>query len=61
MVNASRELENSLGDGIKRIEKNEIETIIVQRRAVRAKKNLVKGTIIQENDLEFLRPCEIEY
>ena len=31
MVNASRELENSLGDGIKRIEKNEIETIIVQR------------------------------
>ena len=36
MVDATRNLEKTLGDGVKRIEKNEIKSIIVQRRSMRA-------------------------
>ena len=34
MVNATRIMESSLGDGIKRVEKNEIKSKIVQRRGL---------------------------
>ena len=54
---ASRNLENSMGDGIKKIENNEKESVIVQRRSIRASRNLKKGTIIKKKDLVFLRPC----
>ena len=57
MIVASRNLENSMGDGIKKIEKNEKESVIVQRRSIRASRNLKKGTIIKKKDLVFLRPC----
>jgi sialic acid synthase SpsE len=57
MVNQTRVLEKSLGDGIKKIENNEIESSIVQRRSIRAKKNLKKGTKINKNHLVYLRPC----
>ncbi len=57
MVNSVRELELSLGDGIKRLEKNENETVIIQRRALRLKRNMKCGEIITSNDLVALRPC----
>ena len=57
MVDKSRELERALGDGIKKIEKNEAKTVIVQRRSIRAKINLKKGKVIKKEDLVFLRPC----
>jgi sialic acid synthase SpsE len=57
MVDRTRELENSLGLEIKRVEANEKETVVLQRRAIRAKKLLVAGSMIHEDDLEFLRPC----
>jgi sialic acid synthase SpsE len=57
MVDASRELEAALGDGVKRIEANEQDTIVVQRRALRAKIPLPAGTVLAESDLEALRPC----
>lgn len=57
MVDRTRELELSLGDGIKRVEGNELNTVIVQRRAVRAARNLKPGNIISEDDLKYLRPC----
>ena len=60
MVNRTRELELALGDGIKRIEKNEESTVIVQRRAIRAKIPLSKGAILKEDDVIFLRPCTSE-
>lgn len=60
MVEASRELEESLGDGKKKIEKNELETIILQRRAIRSKKLIKKGQIISMNNLIFLRPCPLD-
>lgn len=60
MVDRTRELELSLGAEIKRVEKNEQETVIVQRRAIRVKKDLEVGHVITENDLEFLRPCPVD-
>lgn len=56
MVDRTRELELSLGDGIKRIEKNEEKTAIVQRRSLRAKRNINTGEIINKKNLESLRP-----
>lgn len=57
MVERTRELELALGDGCKRIEGNEQETVIVQRRAVRAKYTLEAGTILADDMLEELRPA----
>ena len=57
MVNRTRELENALGSSTKRVEFNEKETVILQRRSIRTKKDLVIGDQIHENDIEFLRPC----
>ena len=57
MVVATRELEAALGVGIKRVEQNEKETVILQRRSIRVRSNLSAGHIIQASDLECLRPC----
>lgn len=57
MVEETRKLERALGNGKKKIEKNELTTVIVQRRSIRAGRSLPKGTIIKENMLSYLRPC----
>jgi sialic acid synthase SpsE len=57
MVDRTRELEGSLGLEIKKVEDNELETVVLQRRSIRAKKDLVSGSVIRRDDLEFLRPC----
>jgi len=57
MVDRTRELENSLGIEIKKVEDNEKETVILQRRAIRAKKDLMAGGVVIKENLEFLRPC----
>jgi len=57
MVVATRELELALGDGVKRVEANERETIVVQRRALRAVRDIPAGHALVKSDLEALRPC----
>ncbi len=57
MVVRARELEDALGDGEKIIEDNEQETVIVQRRALRAKRDIDVGSILKKNDIIPLRPC----
>jgi sialic acid synthase SpsE len=57
MVDRTRELENSLGFEIKKVENNEKETVVLQRRAIRVKKDQKEGDIVYEDDLVFLRPC----
>ena len=57
MVESSRQLEKSLGNEIKKIEKNEKESVIVQRRGVWTKKALHKNEKLKLSDLKFLRPC----
>ena len=56
MIERSKELEMSLGDGIKKIEKNEIETVVLQRRSIRINKEIKKGHILKRSDLDVLRP-----
>jgi len=60
MVERTRELEYALGSSIKKVEDNEKETVIVQRRAIRAKHRLDKAHVLTENDIEILRPCPID-
>lgn len=57
MVERSRELEAALGTGVKRVEENEQETVILQRRAIRTKQDLQAGHRLLETELEVLRPC----
>jgi N-acetylneuraminate synthase len=57
MVDRTRELELAMGDGVKRVEENEKESVIVQRRALRLKTDMFQGEKIKEDDLEALRPC----
>lgn len=57
MVTKTRELELALGDGIKRIEENEKNTVVVQRRCARLKISLEAGSTVTEENIEFLRPA----
>lgn len=57
MIDRTRELEYALGDGVKRVEENERETVVIQRRALRAKTDISAGTILTDDHLEALRPC----
>ncbi|MDC0565395.1 N-acetylneuraminate synthase family protein [Amylibacter sp.] len=57
MVDATRQLELALGDGQKRVELNELETVIIQRRCLRVTKDLLAGHVIKSNDLSALRPA----
>ena len=57
MVNRTRELELALGSTIKKIEDNEKDTVIIQRRALRATRELKKGDSLTFDCVEALRPC----
>lgn len=57
MVDRTRELEFSLGNGIKKVEDNEIETVVIQRRSLRAIESLKAGHLIKRGDFVPLRPC----
>lgn len=56
MVDRSYELLSALGDGIKRVEPNEKDSQMVQRRCLRVKEDLKQGHIITQEDLIPLRP-----
>ena len=56
MIKKARLLEQSLGDGEKKIEANEEEAYIVQRRSICASRFIPKGKVIENEDLTFLRP-----
>jgi N-acetylneuraminate synthase len=57
MVDRTRELEYALGDGVKRIEDNERETVVLQRRCIRAQADLKKGAVLDADMVEMLRPA----
>ena len=54
MVQAANEVVAAMGDGVKRVEGNELESRIVQRRAIRIKDG---NQALSPDNLEFLRPC----
>ena len=57
MVDRSCELDYALGHGIKRVEPNELQTVIVQRRSLCASRDMQAGEVIRASDLIALRPC----
>lgn len=57
MVVRCRELEAALGDGVKRVEDNELETVVLQQRCLRLKRELSAGSMLNAADLEALRPA----
>ena len=57
MLEQSRELEAALGDGIKRVEDNEQDTVIIQRRCLRLNRNMHRGEVITRDHLDILRPA----
>ena len=57
MVDRARRLELSLGSSIKKIEENEKETQVLQRRSIRLKSDKKLGEIINSEDIYFVRPC----
>jgi sialic acid synthase SpsE len=58
MVQRTRELERALGDGVKRVQDNEREARIIQRRCIRLARDLPAGMVLKAEDLECLRPAE---
>ena len=57
MVDETRLLELALGNSIKKVEDNEKETVILQRRAIRFIENIKKNEEITIDKVEFQRPC----
>ena len=57
MVDRTRELEFSLGNGIKKVEDNESQTVVLQRRSIRLRRSMKAGELINASDIEILRPC----
>jgi len=59
MVIRTRELEAALGCGVKKVEDNELQTTVLQRRAVRTTRSLEAGHVLEKDDLCVLRPCPV--
>ncbi len=57
MVDVCRLAQASLGKPNKKVEENEIQTVVLQRRSLRARYSLPAGYILSEKDLVPLRPC----
>ena len=60
MVERTRELELALGDGLKKVEENELQTVVLQRRSLRLVRDLPAGHVIVRNDLVALRPAPVD-
>lgn len=57
MIDLSNEAFVALGDGKKRVEENETQASVVQRRCLRATHDITEGTLLKKEDLEPLRPA----
>ncbi len=57
MVDRTRELELALGDTSKRVVANEQDTVVVQRRCLRAATDLSAGTRLERGHIDVLRPA----
>ncbi len=57
MVDAARELEAALGSTRKRVEPNERDTVILQRRCLRAARDLRAGDVLGPATVDVLRPA----
>ena len=58
MVDRTRELESALGCEEKKVEENERDTVLIQRRCCRAGKDLKPGMVLRREDIDVLRPVK---
>jgi sialic acid synthase SpsE len=56
MVAAARQLEQAMGDGVKRIQANETASAVVQRRALYLARDMRAGDVVRVEDLKVVRP-----
>src|SRR3990172_8837955 len=57
MVDRTRELERALGSADKRVTDNEVETVVVQRRCLRAARDIKAGERLAREMIDVLRPA----
>lgn len=57
MVDRTRELERALGSPNKRVAENEIETLVVQQRCLRAAIDIQAGVVLSREMIDVLRPA----
>jgi sialic acid synthase SpsE len=57
LVEDSQTLQRALGDGVKRVELNELDSQIAQRRALRCRLSFTAGHVLRCEDLISLRPA----
>jgi sialic acid synthase SpsE len=57
MVDRTRELENALGEAKKFVAENERDTVVVQRRSIRAATDMPAGQVLGRQHLDILRPA----
>ena len=57
MVDRTRELERALGSPIKTVAENERETVLVQRRCLRAARDIAQGELVTREMIDVLRPA----
>jgi sialic acid synthase SpsE len=57
MVDRTRELERALGSSEKFVAANEQETVVIQRRCLRAARDLEPGEVLAREDIKVLRPA----
>ena len=57
MVKATRQLESALGSGDKFVADNEQETVVIQRRCLRAARTIKPGEVMNREMIDVLRPA----
>lgn len=57
MVDRTRELERALGSPDKRVADNEQQTVVVQRRCLRAARDIPAGQVLRRDMIDVLRPA----
>ncbi len=57
MVRATRQLERAMGTGDKFVADNERETVVIQRRCLRAARDIEPGEIMTHEMIDVLRPA----
>jgi N-acetylneuraminate synthase len=57
MVENTRRLEQALGSADKQVAENEVETVIIQRRCLRAALAIKAGEVLSRNSIDVLRPA----
>jgi len=57
MVENTRQLEMALGSPDKRVAENEVDTVVIQRRCLRAARDLKAGEVLTRDMIDVLRPA----